>query len=50
MTAQLLGLGEATADSYSRLSVNTATVLLNNAGAGIEATVNKVAPANDAAF
>jgi hypothetical protein len=25
-------------------------VLLNNAGAGIEATVNKAAPANDAAF
>ena len=25
-------------------------MLLNNAGAGIEATVNKAAPANDAAF
>jgi len=50
LTAQLLGLGGATADSYNRLSVNTPAVLLNNAGAGIEATVNKAAPANDAAF
>lgn len=49
-TAQLLGLGGATADSYNRLSINTAAVLLNNAGAGIEATVNKAAAANDAAF
>jgi hypothetical protein len=50
LTAQLLGLGGATADSYNRVSVNTPAVLLNNAGAGIEATVNKAAPANDAAF
>lgn len=50
LTAQLLGLGGATADSFNRLSVNTPAVLLNNAGAGIEATVNKAAPANDAAF
>ncbi|WP_413874577.1 DUF2793 domain-containing protein [Albidovulum sp.] len=50
LTAQLLGLGGAMADSYNRLSVNTPAVLLNNAGAGIEATVNKAAPANDAAF
>ncbi|MCX7670048.1 MAG: DUF2793 domain-containing protein, partial [Anaerolineae bacterium] len=50
LTAQLLGLGGATADSYNRLSVNTPAVLLNNAGAGIEATVNKAAPANDASF
>jgi hypothetical protein len=50
LTAQLLGLGGATADSYNRLSINTPAVLLNNAGAGIEATVNKAAPANDAAF
>ena len=50
LTAQLLGLGGATADSYNRLSVNTPAVLLNNAGAGIEATVNKATPANDAAF
>lgn len=50
LTAQLLGLGGATADSYNRVSVNTLALLLNNAGAGIEATVNKAAPANDAAF
>ncbi len=50
LTAQLLGLGGATADSFNRLSINTPAVLLNNAGAGIEATVNKAAPANDAAF
>jgi len=50
LTAQLLGLGGATADSFNRLSMNTPAVLLNNAGAGIEATVNKAAPANDAAF
>ncbi|WP_417767414.1 DUF2793 domain-containing protein [Stappia sp.] len=50
LTAQLLGLGGATADSYNRLSVNTPAVLLNNAGAGIEATVNKAAAANDASF
>ncbi|WP_347268342.1 DUF2793 domain-containing protein [Paracoccus sp. (in: a-proteobacteria)] len=50
LTAQLLGLGGATADSYNRLSMNTPAVLLNNAGAGIEATVNKAVPANDAAF
>lgn len=50
LTAQLLGLGGATADSFNRLSVNTPAVLLNNAGAGIEATVNKAAAGNDAAF
>ena len=50
LTAQLLGLGGATADSYNRLSVNTPAILLNNAGAGIEATVNKAAAGNDAAF
>ena len=50
LTAQLLGLGGATADSYNRLSVNTPAVLLNNAGAGIEATVNKAGAGNDAAF
>ena len=50
LTAQLLGLGGATADSYNRLSMNTPAILLNNAGAGVEATVNKAAPANDAAF
>ncbi|MFV0302110.1 MAG: DUF2793 domain-containing protein, partial [Paracoccus sp. (in: a-proteobacteria)] len=50
LTAQLLGLGGATADGYNRFSVNTPAVLMNHAGAGIEATVNKAAPANDAAF
>ncbi len=50
LTAQLLGLGGATADSTNRLSMNTPAVLMNNAGAGIEATVNKAAAGNDAAF
>jgi hypothetical protein len=50
LTAQLLGLGGATADSYNRLSINAPAMLFNNAGAGIEVTVNKAAPANDAAF
>jgi hypothetical protein len=50
LTAQLLGLGGATADSTNRLSVNTPAVLLNHAGAGIEATVNKAAAGNDAAL
>jgi hypothetical protein len=50
LTAQLLGLGGATADSFNRLSMNTPALLLNNAGAGIEATVNKAAAGNDAAF
>ena len=50
LTAQLLGLGGATAGSFNRLSMNTPAVLLNNAGAGIEATVNKAAVGNDAAF
>ncbi|MBA3911449.1 MAG: hypothetical protein C0524_16625 [Rhodobacter sp.] len=50
LTAQLLGLGGATADSYNRLSMNTPAVLINNAGAGIEATVNKAAAGNDAAI
>ncbi len=50
LTAQLLGLGGATADSYNRLSMNTPALLFNNAGAGIEATVNKAAAGNDAAF
>ena len=50
LTAQLLGLGGATADSYNRLSMSTPAVLINNAGAGIEATVNKAAAGDDAAF
>jgi hypothetical protein len=50
LTAQLLGLGGATADSYNRFSMNTPAVLINNAGAGVEATLNKNAAGNDAAF
>jgi hypothetical protein len=50
LTAQLLGLGGATADSHNRLSVNALALLFNHAGGGIEATFNKNAPANDAAF
>ena len=50
LTAQLSGLGGATADSYNRLSINTPAMLFNNAGAGIEATFNKGAAGNDAAF
>jgi hypothetical protein len=50
LTALLLGLGGAVADAWNRLSVNTPAVMLNNAGAGIEATVNKAAAGNDAAF
>ena len=50
LTALLLGLGGATADAWNRLSVNSPAVLLNNVGAGIEATVNKAAAGNDASF
>ena len=50
LTAQLLGLGGATADATNRLSLNAPAVLLNNAGTGIEVTVNKAAAGNDAAF
>ena len=50
LTALLLGLGGAVADAWNRLSINTPTVLLNSAGASIEATVNKSAAGNDAAF
>ena len=50
LTAQLLGLGGATSDATNRMSVNTPNVLLNNAGASIDVTVNKNAAANDASF
>jgi hypothetical protein len=50
LTAQLLGLGWATADSYNRFSINTPAMLFNHAGNGIEATFNKNASADDAAF
>lgn len=45
-----LGLGGATADATNRFSINTPNMLLNHAGAGIDATINKNAPANDASF
>ena len=47
LTALLLGLGGAVADAWNRLSVNTPAVLLNHAGAGIDATVNKNAAGRD---
>ncbi|ATX65514.1 DUF2793 domain-containing protein [Roseinatronobacter bogoriensis] len=50
LTAQQLGLGWATADSYNRFSINTPAMLFNHAGNGIEATFNKNAPGDDAAF
>jgi len=50
LTAQQLGLGWATADSFNRFSINTPAMLFNHAGNGIEATFNKNAPAEDAAF
>jgi hypothetical protein len=50
LTALLLGLGGATADTTNRLSANTPNVLLNNAGASIDVTVNKNAAGNDASF
>jgi len=50
VAAQVLGLGGATADLTNRLSVNAPAVLLNHAGAGMEATLNKAAAGNDAAI
>ncbi|NHB78328.1 DUF2793 domain-containing protein [Rhodobacter calidifons] len=50
LTAQQLGLGWATADSFNRFSINMPAMLFNHAGNGIEATFNKNAPADDAAF
>jgi hypothetical protein len=50
LTAQQLGLGWATADSYNRFSINTPAMLFNHAGNGIEATFNKNTPSDDAAF
>lgn len=41
-----VNIGSATADGYNRVSVNTPVLLFNNAGAGIEATVNKAARGN----
>ena len=50
LTARLLGLEGATADATVRLSANTPNVLLNNAGASIDVTVNRNATSNDASF
>ncbi|QXN71680.1 hypothetical protein RCMCDREAMY_12 [Rhodobacter phage RcMcDreamy] len=50
VTAKYLGLGGATADATNRFSINTPNMLLNHAGAGIDATFNKNAAANDASF
>mgnify|MGYP000129379182 FL=1 len=50
LTAQQLGLGWATADSFNRFSINTPAMLFNHAGNGIEATFNKNTPGDDAAF
>lgn len=50
VTANLLGLGGATADATNRFSINTPAVLLNNAGAGIDMTFNKNAAGNDASL
>lgn len=46
--ASVLGLGGATGDAANRLSVNSAGILLNHAGAGIETTLNKSTPADAA--
>jgi hypothetical protein len=50
LSAARVGIGGAAADATNRLSVNSPATLLNHAGAGHEATVNKAAPVNDASF
>jgi hypothetical protein len=50
LSAARAGIGGAAADATNRLSVNSPAVLLNHAGAGMEATVNKAAAGNDAAL
>lgn len=45
-----VGVGGATPDASNRLSVNSPQVLLNHAGASMQATLNKNASANDAGF
>lgn len=42
-----MGIGGATADATNRLSINSSNALLNNAGAGIDLTLNKAASGND---
>lgn len=46
----MLGIGGATPDATNKLSVNSAGVLLNNAGSSVTATLNKNAAANDASL
>lgn len=50
LSALYVGIGGATADATNRLSINTPAVLFNNAGASIQATLNKNAAGNDAGF
>jgi hypothetical protein len=50
VVARYLGLGGASGDATNRLSVNSPAVLLNNAGAGIETTLNKAAVGDDASI
>jgi hypothetical protein len=50
VVAKYLGLGGASGDATNRLSVNSPAVLLNNAGAGIETTLNKAAMGDDASI
>jgi len=50
VAARHLGLGGAAGDATNRLSVNSPAVLLNHAGAGMEAVLNKAATGNDAAI
>ena len=45
-----LGVGGATADATNKLAVNSAAILFNHAGAGIQAKLNKAAAGDDAAF
>ena len=50
LTAQLPGLGGATADATNQLRLNSPNVLVNTAGGSIDVTGNKSAAANDASF
>jgi len=49
-TLLYLGLGGATPDATNRLSLNTPSVLVNNAGTSVNTTLNKNAAGNDASF
>ena len=50
LSALRLGLGGAVADATNRLAINTPAALFNHAGAGVELTLNKAAPGDDAAI